>query len=102
MKDKCFFKNVLFDIYRQNLKRKQFQRSLGKLLKNWFLKLNYFSFRKVEEEEEERRLAARKSQLHRELDVQIQEKNQKAIAKKSDVDEECHVVDAVIKQVMKC
>ena len=56
----------------------------------------------VEEEEEERRLAARKSQLHRELDVQIQEKNQKAIAKKSDVDEECHVVDAVIKQVMKC
>ena len=55
----------------------------------------------AEEEEEERRLAARKLQLHRQLDAQLVEKSQNVFEQKADVQEERQAVDNIIQQVQK-
>ena len=55
----------------------------------------------AEEEEEERRLAARKLQLHRQLDAQLVEKSQNVFEQKADVQEERQAVDNIIQQVLK-
>ena len=53
----------------------------------------------AEEEEEERRNAARKLDLHRQLDAQVVEKSQNVFEQKADVREERQAVDNIIQQV---
>lgn len=55
----------------------------------------------AEEEEEERRNAARKLDLHRQLDAQVVEKSQNVFEQKADVREERQAVDNIIQQVLR-